>query len=124
MNVRPATADDLAWVKALADRHRADLGFITRAAFVHAMVDEELTVLDTAGGFCLWHRRRDGWTTIYDLVSEVNGGGRAMMEVIARPLRLKCPTGQAANGFYAHLGGTLVRTEPGRKRSLNVWEWS
>jgi hypothetical protein len=76
-----------------------------------------------ASGFLRYHRRRDGWHTVYEVVSEAPGMGRALLEAVPRPVRLKCPEGQPANGFYRHLGGAPVRVDPGRRRRLVVWEW-
>ena len=71
--------------------------------------------------------RRAAWPRVYGLCAAAPGGGRARLEAVAPPRRLKCPAGLPANGFYAHLGGTLARTEspatPGR-RALHVWEWT
>lgn len=117
--MRRAVPDDLDWIKPMADRHRDALGFVTRAA----LASGTLLVPDDGSGFVRFHRRRDGWHTVYDLVSERPGNGRLLLEAVPRPRRLRCPTDLAANGFYAHVGGRLVRTEPGRRRALNVWEW-
>lgn len=119
---RQATSDDLPWIKTMADRHKPEIGFVVRGALAAAIARGELLVVEGAG-FCHYHRRRDQWTTIYEIVSEQPGTGRLLLDAVARPLRLKCPVTLPANGFYAHLGGTRVRTEPGKSRALNVWEW-
>lgn len=120
---RKAIPRDLGWVKVMADAHRKEIGFVLLPSLVEAQAHGELLVLNGGGGFCRYHQRRDGWHTIYEIVSTVGGGGRALLEAVGRPLRLKCPVGLPANGFYAHMGGTLARVEDGRKRALNVWEW-
>lgn len=126
--VRPATLTDLPWVKAMADRHKPELGFVLRPALAEAIQRGEVLVV-YGEGFCHYHRRRDGGSTVYELCSEafalrgVGGLGRALLAAVPRPVRLKCPIGLAANDFYAHVGGTLIRTEPGKRRALNVWEW-
>lgn len=118
-----ATQADLPWVKAMADRHRAELGFVLRPALAEAIDRGELWVVGQ-GAFCEWHRRRDGWTTVYVLCSEQPGAGRVLLAGLSRPLRLKCPATLTANGFYAHLGGTLAAVEQRpMRRALNVWEW-
>lgn len=122
MGVRLAQAADLFWVKAMADRHRAEVGFVLRAALEDGLARGELLV--AAGGFCHFHRRRDGWHTVYALVSEQSGTGSALLAAIPRPVRLRCPVTLAANRFYLRQGGALVAVEPGRRRPLNVWEWA
>lgn len=126
-SVRPATVSDLDWVKRMADRHRREVGFVLRPALADAIERGELLVGIGASAFCRWHARRDGWHTVYELVSEAGAGdgtGRALLDALPRPLRLKCPTDLEANGFYARCGGTLARVEPGKRRPLNVWQWS
>ena len=122
--VRVATPDDLGWVKRMADRHRAEVGFVLRPALAEAITRGELLVGIGGSGFCRWHARRDGWHTVYDLVSEAPGTGRALLEAVPLPRRLRCPIGLAANGFYAHLGGTGRGMRPGKRRALVVWEWA
>ena len=122
--VRPATRSDLDWVKRMADRHRREVGFVLRPALVEAIERGELLVGIGASGFCRWHARRDGWQTVYELVSEAPGTGRELLAAVPRPLRLRCPWDLPANGFYARCGGILVAIQPGKRRPLNVWQWS
>jgi hypothetical protein len=122
---------DLDWIKAMADRHRAEVGFVQRAALAEGIARGEVFVVAgqyvglVASGcaFVHFHRRRDGWRTVYELCSEVPGCGRTLLAAVPRPVRLKCPVDLPANGFYERVGGTLARTEPGKRRALNVWEW-
>ena len=107
----------------MADRHRHEVGFVLRPALAEAIERGELLVGIGASGFCRWHARRDGWQTVYELVSEARGTGRALLEAVPRPRRLRCPIGLPANEFYAHLGGTWVGLQPGKRRALVVWEW-
>jgi hypothetical protein len=122
--VRPATEDDLPWVKAMADRHRPQLGFLTRA-----MLGSATLLVAPEAGFVRYHTRRDGWSTVYDLCSEgrtqgLEGVGRRLLEAVPVPRRLRCPEHIAANGFYRHVGGHRAARERGKRRRLNVWEWT
>lgn len=117
--LRPLVDADLEWVMPLAHRHRRELGYLIRPELRTAT-----TLVVEPHGFIRYHRRRDGWHTVYQLCSECPGVGRALLEAVPLPRRLRCPAELDANGFYAHLGGTLARTEPGRKRPLCVWEWA
>lgn len=123
-SVRPATASDLDWVKRMADRHRREVGFVLRPALADAIERGELLVGIGASGFCHWHARRDGWHTVYELVSEAAGTGRALLAAVPRPLRLKCPLDLPANEFYVRCGATWLGTQPGKRRPLNVWQWT
>jgi hypothetical protein len=123
-HVRAATEGDAPWVKAMADRHKGQLGFLTTA-----MLRSATLLVVPEAGFVRYHTRRDGWSTVYDLCSEgrergVAGVGRALLEAVPLPRRLRCPEHIAANGFYKHLGGYRAARERGKQRRLNVWEWS
>lgn len=120
--VRPAVAEDLDGIKAMADRHRNDLGFVRRGALVAGIARGEVLVMSEAG-FCHYRTRRDGWHVVYEIVSEQRGTGRELLMAVPLPIRLKCPADAAANGFYARMGGVVVATEAGRRRPLNVWEF-
>lgn len=119
--VRPMVEADLAWMKPMADRHRAELGFLWRPVLRTGTV-----VVVEGFGFVRFYRRRDGWHTVYDLVAEPRGvgTGRRLLEAVPRPRRLRCPEDLEANGFYRHLGGALVGVVTGRRRNLCVWEWT
>jgi putative acetyltransferase len=134
--LRPAVADDLAAVKALADAERGALGFVLRPALAEAIDRGEMLVVEQSGavaGFVDYHQRRDRQVTLYHIVvaAERRGGGvgRALLQALratalatgATRIVLKCPVGLPANDFYRACGYTLRETEPGRGRALNVW---
>ena len=80
----------------------------------------ELILID--GGYCRWHRRRDGVTVIYEILSQKPGAGQAMLAQLARPIVAKCPADLDANAWYARRGFVQVATETTRSgRVLNVW---
>lgn len=125
MTIRQATLTDIDHIKQIAARYKQELGFILRPALVEAVNRSEL-LYHESGSFCHWHRRRDGVSVIYEICvpdeARGQGLGRAMVEQLPRPIRLKCPVDNAANEFYRHLGFELVAVEPGKKRQLNVWK--
>lgn len=80
----------------------------------------ELILID--GGYCRWHRRRDGVTVIYEILSLRPGAGQAMLARLARPIQAKCPADLPANAWYARRGFRLAGVEQTRSgRILNVW---
>jgi hypothetical protein len=120
--VRPATEVDFPWIWRLAREHLRDLGYVPQPVYREAIAAGELLVVPGAG-FVRFHRRRDGWATVYDLCSIRPGAGRALLEAVPAPRRLKCPADLPSNGFYEHLGGVLAATDAGKHRPLFVWEW-
>jgi len=126
--LRLATLDDLDWMNRLCNQHRQELGFVPRVVLTAGISSKEIIVVPRAA-ICHFHLRRDGWITIYTLISQISGDGKRLLKnILTRgPVRLKCPVNLAANGFYRHLGGRLVRQEAprsSRRRTLNVWEWN
>lgn len=129
--LRYATENDIDAIKKIANQYKNELGFVNSAALKDSIKRFELYVAEYLGsivGFVNWHKRRDGWSTIYEIATDkaYTGQhiGRALLESVPQPRRLKCTVDNArANGFYAHSGGMLARVEAGKKRMLNVWQW-
>ncbi|MBD2580168.1 GNAT family N-acetyltransferase [Oscillatoria sp. FACHB-1406] len=127
-----ATCQDLPRIKALADRHRQELGFVNRATLESAVGSGE--ILNLPHGFLHFHHRRDKISTLYHLCvareCRRQGVGRALVKAWEshsqqygiRLLRLKCPLDLEANGFYSRLGFHRANIEPGKHRPLVVWE--
>ena len=123
---------DLPQIKALADAHRQELGFVNRATLELAINSKE--ILNSPYGFLHFHHRRDKISTLYHLcVSSERrrqGVGRSLVSAWEehsrkcgiKRLRLKCPLDLKANGFYSRLGFSRVDIEPGKHRRLVVWE--
>lgn len=136
--VRKAELDDLGPIKALADAHRHELGFVMRPALVRSIERNELLVAvdDTyVIGFLEYHHRRDSQTTLYHIAVSKKlrqlGIGRMLMEALRREalsvgkevIRLKCPEALPANEFYERLGAQRIVVEEGKDRALVVWEF-
>lgn len=127
-----AQSKDLGWIKSIADAHRRELGFVNRS--VLAMAIEKQEILCVSHGFLHFHHRKDKISTLYHLCVEPNqrrrGIGRQLIEAWENhsrdngitTLRLKCPVDLQANGFYSRIGFKRVGIEPGKHRSLVVWE--
>jgi ribosomal protein S18 acetylase RimI-like enzyme len=134
--VRFATADDVPAVKAIADRHRHELGFVPAAALVEAARERRLLVAVLDGkviGFVHFRCCRDGHATIYEIAvlpeHRRRGVGRALVEAVSQEaiqhgyivLQLKCPIDLPANEFYRRAGFTEAGIEEGRRRPLRIW---
>lgn len=132
-----ARTEDLDAVKALADANRTSLGFVLRPALAVGIQKGWLLVAEKNGciiGFAHYRHRKDAQTTLYQICVDQKwrgqGIGRMLIEALLNEslslgqtsVRLKAPSDIAANEFYQALGFQLVDTEPGRIRSVNVWE--
>lgn len=83
----------------------------------------ELLLID--GGYCRWHKRRDGVITIYEIITTRRGAGSEMLEQLKRygvPIQAKCPARLESNAWYAKRGFVLRAVEETRGGTLlNVW---
>ncbi|MFA5377868.1 MAG: GNAT family N-acetyltransferase [Dehalococcoidia bacterium] len=130
MFIRRATTNDLDAIPAIVRQWPDELAFVRRLSLDRGLIERSLFVAEhdqQVIGFVLYHARRDGWNTIYDIATRKEftgaGIGRALLYAVPAPIRLKTTTdNERANRFYAGAGMTMVRTEQGRKRALNVWE--
>lgn len=127
--IRFAVESDLPAIKKIANQYKDELGFVMLPALRKAIKKRELYVAEYGGyivGFCNWHRRRDGWSTIYEIAVRRDYVGqkigRALLEAVPAPRRLKTTVdNEIANCFYSKAGMLLEAVEQGKKRPLNVW---
>ena len=77
-----------------------------------------------------WHAVTRGankdTSTIYEIAVDERwrglGVGRALLNAVPPPVRLKCTQDNVrGNAFYASAGMTLIGSEAGKHRPLNVW---
>jgi ribosomal protein S18 acetylase RimI-like enzyme len=135
--VRFAAVDDVPAVKAIADRHRHELGFVPAAALVEAAQERRLLVAVLDGkvvGFVHFRCCRDGHATIYEIAvlpeHRQRGIGRALVEAVSQEaiqrgcvvLQLKCLIDLSANEFYRRAGFTEAGIEEGKRRPLRIWQ--
>jgi len=135
--IRKATLADLDAIKAIADWHRHELGFIIRPALARSVERGELLIAANSTNliaFIEYHHRCDAQTTLYHIVVVPDyrrqGIGRRLIEQMANEARavgkeiiaLKCPTTLPANDFYTRTGWSLAGSEPGKHRPLNLWQ--
>jgi ribosomal protein S18 acetylase RimI-like enzyme len=135
--IKPAQLKDVSLIKGIASANKDALGFIVTAKILDAIQAGRVIIAtgdkDIIGFLIFRHRKFDRQTTISEIcVCEkfrCCGFGRSMVEALFRQcidlgrefILLKCPENLPANGFYRHIGFDLLRTEPGKKRRLNVW---
>ncbi len=137
--IRKATPADLDAIKAIADAHRHELGFVLRPALAESIGRGEVLVAENHQGligFAEYHHRRDAQTTLYHIAvipqCRQQGVGRALVNALCAEASalgkltvfLKCPADLSARGFYACLGFEVLGEEPGNGRSLIVWTLS
>ena len=130
---RLAQNEDIFAIKKIADAYRNELGFVHRAALAASIQKKEILYVPECG-FLHFHNRLDKVSTLYHLavVSSFHkrGVGRQLCQAWENycrncgmtTLRLKCPVDLTANGFYSRLGFRRIDIEPGKKRSLIVWQ--
>ncbi|NJO93205.1 MAG: GNAT family N-acetyltransferase [Hydrococcus sp. RM1_1_31] len=121
--------------KKIASNFSNELGFVNRAALEIGEQRNTLEIIPEIG-FCHFHHRRDRQTTIYSLAvrkeHQLQGWGRLLFyRVLCSAIEnncdrivAKCPEELSSNGFYQKLGFKLIKIEPGRKRSLNCWQYN
>lgn len=126
MKIDWATEDDIPLIKKAANKHVDELGFIGGWDFKGVVAKKHMLVHRDSGSFCHFHVRKDGVSVIYEILTTPAargmGLGRAMVGMLTKPVRAKCPEGLPSNGFYEKLGFRKVSVDAGKKRRLNVWE--
>jgi N-acetylglutamate synthase-like GNAT family acetyltransferase len=124
--IRQAKISDIEIIKKIAARYSSEIGFILRSALEDAVKRNELLFDEISGAFCHYHTRRDKTSVIYEICvpkfDRGKGLARQMINMLPRPVLLKCPVDNESNKFYEHMGFTLLRVDPGKKRQLNVWQ--
>lgn len=113
-------------------QHREELGFVNTAQ----CKEKELYTVEkdgmVVGSALANHCVRKPQTTLYDIavLEEYRRGGIAtdLLNQIIRDtphdkIRAKCPVDLPANEWYSRTGWTLLRTDDGKDRKLNVWQY-
>jgi ribosomal protein S18 acetylase RimI-like enzyme len=121
VTIELASEHDIPRVKHIADirTNKRYLGWVNRARLGESIRKSELHVArldDIVIGFIRWHRRKDGWTTVYELCVDEShrklGIGQQLMCITGTgPVKLKCHSSNPAIHFYKRLGFKVVSTE-------------
>lgn len=117
--IRPAREEDIPHIEKIFKANKKYLGFTKRVIMGVSIAKTELHVAvikNKVVGFIRWHKRRDGWSTVYELcVDEFYrrwGIGRRLMRVIGSgPAKLKCHSKNPAMFFYKKLGFKKLSNE-------------
>ena len=138
VTIRYARPEDVAGAKTVADRHKAELGFVRPSILHEAQRKRWLLVAvrdEQVIGFANFRIRQDNNATLYDIVVDApyrkqQIGKRFVQRLTwlvnvagGEHIRLKCPESLPANAFYEKLQFTHTETETGKKRPLNVWHY-
>jgi len=140
-SIRQARNSDLNDIKAIFDKNKTELGFVTRPALQLSIQRAEIyialeTVTKTVVGVVHYRHRKDKQTTLYSIVVEQNFRGHGIGKRLVRTLTqqahrkgqtfilLRCPNNLIANNFYRDYGFQHSAVETGKKRPLNVWTLS
>lgn len=139
VTIRLASPDDVVGAKAVADRHKEELGFVRLPALRAAQEKRWLLVAvyeEKVIGFANFRIRRDNNATLYDIAVDKpyrhqNIGKRLVQQLTwlvnvagGEHIRLKCPQTLPANRFYEGLQFKRTDVETGKKRPLNVWHYA
>lgn len=117
--IRPAREKDIPHIEKIFKANKRYLGFTKRVIMGASIAKTELHVAvikNKIVGFIRWHRRRDGWSTVYELCVDescrLRGVGRKLMRVVGLgPTKLKCHSENSALHFYNKLGFKTVSNE-------------
>lgn len=118
-HIRLAHEYDLAECIGISRQYPNELAFVRRVALEAGIKSKNFHVAIHDGvlvGFVLFHRRKDGIQTIYDLAVHKDyaglGIGRQLLYSVPCPVRLKVKRDNArANTFYTHAGMRLISSD-------------
>jgi N-acetylglutamate synthase-like GNAT family acetyltransferase len=135
--IRKAQVSDLNSIKSLVDQHKKELGFVIRPALQRSTESNEIDIaVDNNSqliGFVHYRHRKDGQTTLYNIVVDSNwrrlGIASRLVQSLEKECKikqqgkifLKCPQELAANTFYTNYGFEEGDTQDGKHRALSIW---
>ena len=131
--IRFANENDLPAIVRIIRANASELGGVFYPSLRRAIAARELYVhimANQVAGFVNWHAVTRGankdTSTIYEIAVDERwrgvGVGRALLNAVPPPVRLKCTQdNERGNAFYASAGMTLIGNEAGKHRPLNVW---
>lgn len=119
-----ASEEDFSSIIKIGNQHRNEMGQILKHNLRVGIAEQSLLVAkDSSGqtvGFILWHQRKDGWNTIYDVGVEKShlgaGVGKALILRVPRPRQLKAVEDNwRSHKFYLSAGMAVAGTAQSRR---------
>ena len=127
--IRTGTKEDIEVISKIASKYSKEIGFVMKVVLEESCETRTLyTILykNEIVGFCNFNiRNKDKVCVIYEICIDEKcrglGLAKKTIELLPKPIQLKCPIDNKSNKFYEGIGFTKIDIEKGRKRPLNVW---
>ena len=127
--IRTGIKEDVETISKIASKYSKEIGFVMKVVLEESCETKTLyTVLykNEIVGFCNFNiRNKDKVCVIYEICIDEKcrglGLAKKTIELLPKPIQLKCPIENKSNKFYEGIGFTKIDIEKGRKRPLNVW---
>lgn len=127
--IRTGIKEDIKVISKIASKYSKEIGFVMKVVLEESCETRTLyTILykNEIVGFCNFNiRNKDKVCVIYEICIDEKcrglGLAKKTIELLPKPIQLKCPIDNKSNKFYEGIGFTKIDIEKGRKRPLNVW---
>ena len=127
--IRTGIKEDIKVISKIASKYSKEIGFVMKVVLEESCETRTLyTILykNEIVGFCNFNiRNKDKVCVIYEICIDQKcrglGLAKKTIELLPKPIQLKCPIDNKSNKFYEGIGFTKIDIEKGRKRPLNVW---
>ena len=127
--IRTGIKEDIEVISKIASKYSKEIGFVMKVVLEESCETRTLyTVLykNEIVGFCNFNiRNKDKVCVIYEICIDEKcrwlGLAKKTIELLPKPIQLKCPIDNKSNKFYEGIGFTKIDIEKGKKRPLNVW---
>ena len=127
--IRTGIKEDIKVISKIASKYSKEIGFVMKVVLEESCETRTLyTILykNEIVGFCNFNiRNKDKVCVIYEICIDEKcrglGLAKKTIELLPKPIQLKCPIDNKSNKFYEGIGFTKIDIEKGKKRPLNVW---
>lgn len=127
--IRTGVEEDIEEISEIAKKSSKEIGFVMKTVLKDSCKTQTLlTALhkNNVVGFCNFNiRNKDNVCVIYEICVHKNfrglGIAKKIIEILPKPILLKCPIDNESNNFYKKIGFKKIDIEEGKKRPLNVW---
>ena len=130
--IRTGIKEDVETISKIASKYSKEIGFVMKVVLEESCETKTLyTVLykNEIVGFCNFNiRNKDKVCIIYEICIDEKcrglGLAKKTIDLLPKPIQLKCPIDNKSNKFYEGIGFTKIGIEKGKKRPLNIWRKS